>query len=316
MEDVVVAGSGVTGLAVALATARRGLRVRVCDPAPLGDNASGVAAGMLAPAFEAVLDPLSAGHFGLFRAARDLWPELAPVEITREGALYVGERREAVSARLAGIGAAHELRPDGIFTAEDWRLEPLDALAVLRREAEAAGVAFSDERVSGPGRAPLVLATGAETAMAPELAVLTPIKGHILRLSGGPLAGPVIRGEGAYVCPSPGGAVAGGTMEEGLADRAIDGARAEALRAAAARIVPDLAGLTATARATVRAGTPDGLPLVGWSEAPGVLIAAGVRRNGWLLAPLVAQVAAAYLAGEDPGPHAAKLDAKRFSGGA
>ena len=94
MEDVVVAGSGVTGLAVALALARRGAKVRVCDPAPLGDNASGVAAGMLAPAFEAVLDPLSAGHFELLKAARDLWPGFAPVEIARDGAVFVSDGLE------------------------------------------------------------------------------------------------------------------------------------------------------------------------------------------------------------------------------
>ncbi|HEX5776717.1 MAG TPA: FAD-dependent oxidoreductase, partial [Caulobacteraceae bacterium] len=109
MEDVVVAGSGVTGLAVALALARRGAKVRVCDPAPLGDNASGVAAGMLAPAFEAVLDPLSAGHFELLKAARDLWPGFAPVEIVREGAVFVsdGQTVQPVARQLSRIGASH-----------------------------------------------------------------------------------------------------------------------------------------------------------------------------------------------------------------
>lgn len=316
MEDVVVAGGGVTGLAVALAAARGGANVRLYDPAPLGDNASGVAAGMLAPAFEAALDPLSADHFELFRTARDLWPDFAPVEIARDGALYVGEGGETVAARLRAIGAEHEVRPDGVYTSEDWRLEPLDALAVLRREAEAAGVDFIAEEVGDVGGATLVLATGAVRGLAPELAGLTPIKGHILRLDGGAASGPVIRGEGAYVCPSRRGVLVGGTMEAGLSDRAIDAARAEALHRAAAKIVPELGGLNATACAAVRAGTPDGLPLVGWSAAPRTLLAAGVRRNGWLLAPLVAQVAAAYLAGEDPGPFAAKLDAKRFSRGA
>ncbi|HEX6866323.1 MAG TPA: FAD-dependent oxidoreductase [Caulobacteraceae bacterium] len=316
MEDVVVAGSGVTGLAVALAAARRGLRVRVCDPAPLGDNASGVAAGMLAPAFEAALDPLSADHFKLFRTARDLWPDFAPVEIARDGALYVGSAREAAAAKLAAVGAAHEVTPQGVFTPEDWRLEPLDALAVLRREAEAAGVVFADETVVETPAARLVLATGAARGLAPELAALMPIKGHILRLDGGPVSGPVIRGEGVYVCPSSNGALAGGTMEEGLGDRAVDDARAAALHAAAAAVVPELGALGATARAAVRAGTPDGLPLAGPSLASSVVLAVGMRRNGWLLAPLVARVTAAYLAGEDPGPHAAQLDAKRFSRGA
>jgi glycine oxidase len=327
MEDVVVAGAGVTGLAVALALARLGAKVRVCDPAPLGDNASGVAAGMLAPAFEVALDPLSATHFELLKTARDLWPGFAPVEISREGAVFVsdGQTVQQVSERLERMGASWrpasgELSPlggisSGVFTDEDWRLEPADALVVLRREAETAGVVFSEETVCEPAGRPLVLAVGAGTGPAPELSVLTPIKGHILRLHGGPTSGPVIRGEGAYICPSRGGAVVGGTMEEGAADRVVDEGRVKSLQDAAAAVVPALAGLKGTAQAAVRAGTPDGLPLVGWSAAKGVLLAVGARRNGWLLAPLVAQMAAAYLAGEDPGPFAAQLDAQRFTRG-
>ena len=52
--DIVVAGAGAIGRAVALALVRAGHRVTVVDP--LGANASGVAAGMLAPAFEALFD--------------------------------------------------------------------------------------------------------------------------------------------------------------------------------------------------------------------------------------------------------------------
>ena len=44
---VTVAGAGALGLCIALELARAGRHVTVCDPAPVGDNASGVAAGML-----------------------------------------------------------------------------------------------------------------------------------------------------------------------------------------------------------------------------------------------------------------------------
>jgi glycine oxidase len=66
--------------------------------------------------------------------------------------------------------------------------------------------------------------------------------------------------------------------------------------------------------AGVRAATPDGLPLVGPSAAPGVLLAVGARRNGWLLAPLVAKVVAAYVTGRDTGRYAAQFDPRRFEG--
>jgi glycine oxidase len=76
----------------------------------------------------------------------------------------------------------------------------------------------------------------------------------------------------------------------------------EALHRAAAAVFPALAGAkVAEARAGVRGASPDGLPLVGAAGAPGVHLALAPRRNGWLLAPLVAKsVAAALLGGDDP----------------
>jgi glycine oxidase len=160
----------------------------------------------------------------------------------------------------------------------------------------------------------VVLATGAGDAggLAPELKVLSPIKGQILRADRGPATGPVIRGEGVYVCPGASPAI-GATMEAGRNDLAVDPSATEALRAAAIRLRPELAHAVLTTEVGVRAATPDGLPLVGWSAAPGVMLAVGARRNGWLLAPLVADLVAAYLKGDNPGPDAASLDARRFS---
>ena len=74
--DVIVAGAGALGLSVALALADAGCRVTVCDPAD-EPRASAVAAGMLAPVFEAVLDAAAAGDLDLLLAARNLWPALA-----------------------------------------------------------------------------------------------------------------------------------------------------------------------------------------------------------------------------------------------
>ena len=55
--------------------------------------------------------------------------------------------------------------------------------------------------------------------------------------------------------------------------------------------------------------------MVGFSQTPGVIVAVGARRNGWLLAPLVAQIVAACVMGRDSGPYAARLDPARFEGG-
>jgi len=147
----------------------------------------------------------------------------------------------------------------------------------------------------------LIVATGAATALAalaPELTMLAPIKGHILTAPRVEVAGPVVRYAGGYVCPGAAGAVIGATMEAGRADSVVDPAAAAALLATAAEAIPRLSGARTIARAGVRAATPDGLPLVGPSVTQHVWIAAGARRNGWLLAPLIAEALVAALAGE------------------
>ncbi len=312
-----MAGAGALGLCIALDLARGGAEVTVRDPAPPGDNASGVAAGMLAPALETALDATSAAHFDLLLAGRDLWPDLADrvgIALDRSGAAYCGEHIGAVAARLKALSIAVGVYGDRVYTREDWRLSPRPALSALRSAAQAAGARFEQAAAEAPADGErLVLATGAaRSGLAPELALLEPIKGHILRLAGGPDVGPVIRGDGVYIVPDPAGAIVGATMERGVGDRDVDAARIAALRQAAEALLPELAGLGVSAETGVRAATPDGLPMVGRSLTPDVLLAVGARRNGWLLAPLVAQVIAAYVAGDDPGPFAARLDPRRF----
>jgi len=52
--------------------------------------------------------------------------------------------------------------------------------------------------------------------------------------------------------------------------------------------------------------------MVGFSARPRTVLATGARRNGWLLAPLVAKIVAACVTGRDPGPYGARLDPARF----
>jgi glycine oxidase len=319
---VAVAGAGAIGSAVALALARAGRDVTIFDPRGLGDNASGVAAGMLAPVAEAVFDPASASHLDLLRRARDLWPAFAAplgVPVVRGGLRVEGDAAwlEAVATRFKALGAPVG-RQEGVLTSdEDWRIEARPALAAMRDAALALGVRFEARAFGAEDLAAfevVVLATGAASlpGLAPELAALTPIKGQILRADRGPATGPVIRGEGVYVCPGASPAI-GATMEVGRDDLRVDPAATEGLRRAAIRLRPELARATLTTQVGVRATTADGLPLVGWSASSGVMLAVGARRNGWLLAPLVADLVAAYLTGKDPGPDAAQLDARRFS---
>lgn len=322
---IVVAGAGAFGLASALCLAQRGADVTLCDPARPGDNASGVAAGMLAPAFEALLDPPSQGHFALLSAARALWPPFADslgLTLERDGAIWAGSDPLGVEARLTAMGArARRLSAleagaavpglnavgETVFTPEDWRIDSSDGLLALRAATAAAGVRFFETAVMDftKGQAGLVdgqrlaadrlvVATGAARSdLAPEIAGLTPVKGHILRTAAGPRTGPVVRAERIYVRPHRSGAIAGASMQEGRTDLDIDREVVAELSDRAAALFPCLHNAPHHVGVGIRATTQDGLPLVGRSREPGVLLAAGARRNGWLLAPQVGQAVAA-----------------------
>jgi glycine oxidase len=336
---VLVAGAGAVGSTVALRLQDEGADVVLADPAPLGANASGVAAGMLAPAFEATLDPVSAGHFNLLRTARDLWPELAArlagfgAGLDLSGALWVGDEasNQAAVARLTALGAQAEqldaaqtrrLSPGieapagAVFSPEDWTLEPMQMLRALRGAFEVGGGVVTADRVrvgQEIGADVLVLATGLSADAPPGMVTLTPIKGQLALLSAAaPRQGPVARTEGIYVVPRGAGPVVGATMEAGACDLEVEPDAIDRLKAAAARLYPALGSAEAKGFAGVRASTPDGLPLAGRSRMPDVRLAMGARRNGWLLAPLIAEAIADDLSGGRPGRWARMLDPARF----
>lgn len=350
---IVVAGAGAVGLAVSWRLQLAGARVVLADSAPFAENASGVAAGMLAPAFEALLDEASAGRYGLFLAARDEWPGFVDGlsrfggEIERCGALWVadaasqdgvlaglkalGAQARQLSARQAEAACAGLEAPSGaIQTAEDWRLEPRTLLKALRDAFEAEGGRFCAAALQAAHDGAAVLSDGETleadrvvlaTGLPPqrmglrpaELDWLQPIKGQIVRAAGaGPRHGPIVRAPGVYVTPSVDGAAIGATMEPGLSDRRTDAEVCDRLTVLAAQLFPELARAATTAAAGVRASTPDGLPMVGPSSNPGVILALGARRNGWLLAPMIART---VVEGVGTDRWAPRFDPGRFSSG-
>src|SRR5579863_783003 len=111
---VVVAGAGALGASIALVLGRAGASVVLADPAVLGANASGVAAGMLAPAFEA-----APAQYAILRDARDAWPAFAAtLEVDfgfrRSGAVWIdlpgaAPRLDTLARALAAMGVAHAI---------------------------------------------------------------------------------------------------------------------------------------------------------------------------------------------------------------
>ncbi|HZV74361.1 MAG TPA: glycine oxidase ThiO [Conexibacter sp.] len=147
---------------------------------------------------------------------------------------------------------------------------------------------------------------------------IRPVKGQIMRLrdpAGPGLLTRVIRMQPGYlVARGDGRYVLGATMEEqGFDTAATAGGIFELLRDAI-ELVPGVSELAIEeVAAGLRPGTPDNAPVLGRGAIEGLQWAAGCFRHGILLAPLVADVLAATLAGEQPPAVAAPFRATRFA---
>jgi glycine oxidase len=174
--DVVVAGGGVIGTAIAWRAALAGLDVVLVDP-DVGDAASGVAAGMLAPVSEALFGEGALLAINLLAVQR--FPSFAAeledatghdVGLRREGTLAIAYdpgdlaalRRLTDFRRSAGLDAEELdsracrrlepfLTPDvhgGVVFAGDWSVDNRRYVAALRVAMAAAKVRISRGRVT------------------------------------------------------------------------------------------------------------------------------------------------------------------------
>ena len=132
-RDIVVAGAGLVGCAVAFELARRGARVRVVDGRAVGRGATFASAGMLAPYAEA---DAGSDLLALCEAGLTLYDEFivrlsadggGPVPYARHGSLHIAHD-DAEQSRLVALHAALQSR--GVSA--EWR----DALAVREHEPQ------------------------------------------------------------------------------------------------------------------------------------------------------------------------------------
>ncbi|MBO3745530.1 glycine oxidase ThiO [Streptosporangiaceae bacterium NEAU-GS5] len=154
----------------------------------------------------------------------------------------------------------------------------------------------------------VVVAAGAwSPTLVPELPI-RPVKGQILRLRGAPgfltrCVRGTVHGSPAYLVPRGDGEITvGATVEElGFDGRVTAGGVYELLRDAR-ELVPGVTELELAETTTgFRPGTPDNLPLIGFTEVKGLYVATGHHRGGVLMAPVTAEAVAAQLAGEGDG---------------
>lgn len=331
--DVIVIGAGVLGLCVAAELAGRGHAVTVIDPG--GSNASSMAAGMIAPALESLLEDLPFERAALLKRARDLWPAFAGthgLRLLREGADWRGPETGRNVARLHALGFDARAARGGLTTMDDWRVEVVPALTALARIQGLAVVRGEVARLSGDARrwrveasdgrvwftATVVLATGAgepiaglPDAVAACVAGIMPVRGQLTFVATPPPPR-VIRGPGIYAAPCEGGVVIGATMEPGRRDLEPDPGEA-ARQVAAGLSLLDVTGEAGATRVGIRGATADGLPLAGATAEAGLHLALAPRRNGWLMGPLVAQTVADGIEGRTPMADAAALDPLRFA---
>lgn len=230
-------------------------------------------------------------------------------------------RRSGRELRRAEPALGPSVR-SGLEVPGDLAVDNRIALAALRAAAESSGVEFvaAAAREVQPGRVLLdestvdcdevLIAAGAHSAaLHPALrGLVRPVKGEILRLRARATAlpppsrtirGPV-RGRQVYLVPREDGVVVGATQHEAGFDTAVTVGGVRDLVADAERLVPGLSEYELVeSLAGLRPGTRDNLPLVG-RIGPGVLVATGHHRNGFLLAPITADTVLAALRGDEP----------------
>lgn len=123
-----------------------------------------------------------------------------------------------------------------------------------------------------------------------------PVRGQLLHLGwNGPQVARITWDEHCYLVPwRDGTLLVGATVEDAGFEEQTTVAGIRQLLEAVCDLLPNAWRATLlSARVGLRPGSPDTLPIIGWSEAvPGLMYATGHYRNGVLLAPLTAELVA------------------------
>jgi len=349
-QRVAVVGAGVAGVAAARALEALGAEAAVFDAVGLAAGGSGNPAALVTPRLDAGLGPPAELFAQAFRRAVRLY-EAIPGAIIARGVLQLAANSRDLG-RFAKIAASDlfepgtlqvltaeaasgrlgEPAPAALLQAAALVIEPRAALAAWAPPVRRAAVAALEPRPDGwrlrdaAGRelataeAVIVAAAQASTRLAPGLP-LRAVRGQASWLIGHAAPG-AAAAWGGYVLPMREGVLFGATHDrddEDEAVRPIEHERNLAILAAALpRFAAGIGAESLEGRASVRATTPDRLPLAGPAPgAPaGLFVLTGFGSRGFCHAPLLAEhVATLALAAASPLPAALAelVDPDRFA---
>lgn len=171
------------------------------------------------------------------------------------------------------------------------------------------GFSITEAGVALPGgiRADLVI-----DARGWQVPGMVPVKGTALSLAPHPdLPDRVVRFGGGYLVPKPGRVVLGASAEAGRSDGVIEESIIGRLLGQAERVCPAVREAAIGERwSGIRPKTADLGPVIGW-VAPRHYVLGGHYRNGILLAPLTAEMAAGHILTGQRSALAASFDPAR-----
>jgi glycine oxidase len=339
--DVIIAGSGIIGLSLALELHRSGADVLMLDRGEPGQEASSAAAGMLASA-----DPGTPVELRLFAAeSARLYPDFVEklqaasgisVDFRRQGTVVFLESPMAPSGhirlsvdQLTQLEPALHLGGHSAFFLQEDSVDPDLLSQAAVKAARNAGVEIRSHTAVQQMRSEngnIEVTTQAEQFVA-RVAVncqgawagvpVKPRKGQMcyLRPQNPTLLNHVVRAPEAYLVPrSSGKILVGATVEDAGFDKSVEPETVESLHRAAAALVPELAAaLVVQSWAGLRPGTPDDLPIMGETETQGIFVSSGHFRNGILLAPAAAKVMADLIMGRPSAIDISPFSPARFA---
>jgi tRNA 5-methylaminomethyl-2-thiouridine biosynthesis bifunctional protein len=350
--QIAIIGAGIAGAALARAFRRLGQEMLIFDAAGPGAGASGNASALVTPRLDAGLGPAAELHAQAFARAAQLYRCETPGAVIAQGALQLVtqtrdparfdkianwdgfdpgaiERRDdqATAAALGEPEAPQALllrdalvvEPAPILAA--WLSQDIALVPVDRLEPDGGGWRLLDAAGAVLMRADIVcLACGpAATRLAASIR-LRPVRGQASFTDAVAFTGEAAAFGGYAIPMRNGGVLFGATHDRddwGEDVRAEDDdlnlrslAEGRPALADAVRRAPG------SARASLRAMSPDHMPLAGAvASSPGLFVLSGFGGRGFALAPLLAEaVAADALGAPSPLPRAlsALVDPGRF----